>query len=69
MAVKQKEVTVVEKKMWMTSDRCFTAPAVTFGNAAKQRGTGPSASAHGITVRAYSTDDVVPGLPVWSPLV
>jgi hypothetical protein len=67
VAVSEKEVTVVEKYTWMTSDRCFTAPAVAFGISAKQRGTG--LSARGTNPRTRSTDDVVKGLTVWSPPV
>jgi len=58
---------VVEKNVGMTPDRRFAAPAVAFGISAKQRGTGVSASARGAYVRTHSTDDVVPGLSVWSP--
>ena len=50
----------------MTSER-FLAPAVTCGNAAKERGTGLSAYARGTTTRAFATDGINPGLTVWSP--
>lgn len=67
VAVNEEEVTVMESYTPMTSDRVCAAPAVAFGIAAKQRGTGLSASARGTNVRAHITDDVVPGLYVWSP--
>lgn len=55
----------MESYTWMTSDRACDAPAVAFGIAAKQRGTGVPIAATGTAVRNHSTD-VLPGLYVWS---
>ena len=66
MAVKEKEVTAVESYTWMTSDRACDAPAVAFGISAKQRGSGVPIGATGTAVRTHSTNDVLPGLYVWS---
>jgi len=58
----------MESNITMTFDRGCAVPAVASGIAAGQRGTGLSLAAQGSKVRPHSTDGVVPGLDVWSPM-